>query len=264
MKIRRYLIVVFLFLLVLILFLSGCMKSTGTKEEKVELTISAAASLTDVLEELKISFAEHNSTISLTINYGSSGALQQQIEQGAPIDIYISASVKQMDALTKQKLIITGSRIDLLENAMVLIAPKDVTNVESFKALTSNAVKRIGIGEPGSVPAGHYAKEVLTAMHLWDELQHKFVLGKDVRQVLTWVETGNVDAGIVYMTDARSADVSIISEAPEGSHSPVIYPAAVIAASPQKQAAAEFLSYLTSREASEIFLRHGYKTIAGE
>jgi molybdate transport system substrate-binding protein len=248
-----------LFLLAQSVLLSGCATRPA---EKVELIVSTAASLTDVMEELKVLYDEQNDNVILTINYGSSGALQQQIEQGAPADIFISAASAQMDKLEKQELLFPGSRLDLLRNTMVLIMPNDsFIEIQSFNDLTDAAIQKIGIGEPGSVPAGQYAKEVLVSKGLWDALEAKLVYGRDVRQVLTWVETGNVDAGIVYMTDARVSGSRIVTEAPPGSHQPVVYPAAVIAGTKHKQEASEFLTFLKSPEASDLFIKHGFKMI---
>ena len=144
-----------------------------------------------------------NPSIIVACNYGASGTLQQQIEQGAPVDVYLSASPKQMDALEKKGLLLPGTRKNLLRNEIVLIVPKDSSShVSSFQDLARPDVKQIALGEPTTVPAGEYAQEVLTYLGIYGVVKPKAVLAKDVRQVLTYVETGNVDAGIVYSTDA--------------------------------------------------------------
>ena len=226
----------------------------------VELTVSAAASLTDVMEEIKRLY-EAKSGNTLMMNYASSGALQQQIEQGAPVDIFISAAQKQMDMLQEKGLIDEESRIDLLENAVVLIVPGDGANedIADFQSLGSDSVNSLAIGEPESVPAGLYAKEILTGLGLWDtlEAEGKLILGKDVRQVLTYVETGNVDAGIVYMTDALSSDqVKVVADAPAGSHTPVTYPAAIVKGCAEQEAAEEFMAFLQNEEIAAVFEKH--------
>ena len=228
------------------------------------LTVSAAASLTDVMEEIKKLY-EARAVHTLIINYGSSGALQHQVEQGAPVDVFISAAQRQMDLLQERNLILTESRVDLLENEVVLIVPVTPENkdISDFSSLTVDSLNLLAIGEPESVPAGRYAKETLSNLGLWEMLEKKLVLAKDVRQVLTYVETGNVDAGIVYKTDALASEkVSIMASAPPGSHTPVTYPAAVVSNSSARQAAEDFMTFLQSDKAVELFERHGFTFIA--
>ena len=235
----------------------------------VEITVSAAASLTDVMEEIK-GLYEGKSNHTLAMNYGSSGALQQQIEEGAPADIFISAAQKQMGTLEEKGLIDEGSRIDLLENAVVLIVPADGADNEDiadFQSLAADSVVNLAIGEPESVPAGRYAKEILTSLELWEalEAEEKLVLAKDVRQVLTYVERGDVDAGIVYMTDALSSEqVKVVAPAPAGSHTPVTYPAAIVKESAGQDAAEDFMAFLQSEEIATVFEKHGFTFIAGK
>jgi molybdate transport system substrate-binding protein len=235
----------------------------------VEMTVSAAASLTDVMEEIK-GLYEGKSNHTLAMNYGSSGALQQQIEEGAPADIFISAAQKQMGTLQEKGLIDEGSRIDLLENAVVLIVPADGADNEDiadFQSLAADSVVNLAIGEPESVPAGRYAKEILTSLELWEalEAEEKLVLAKDVRQVLTYVERGDVDAGIVYMTDALSSEqVKVVAPAPAGSHTPVTYPAAIVKESAGQDAAEDFMAFLQSEEIATVFEKHGFTFIAGK
>jgi molybdate transport system substrate-binding protein len=235
----------------------------------VEITVSAAASLTDVMEEIK-GLYEGKSNHTLAMNYGSSGALQQQIEEGAPADIFISAAQKQMGTLQEKGLIDEGSRIDLLENAVVLIVPADGADNEDiadFQSLAADSVVNLAIGEPESVPAGRYAKEILTSLELWEalEAEEKLVLAKDVRQVLTYVERGDVDAGIVYMTDALSSEqVKVVAPAPAGSHTPVTYPAAIVKESAGQDAAEDFMAFLQSEEIATVFEKHGFTFIAGK
>jgi molybdate transport system substrate-binding protein len=165
-----------------------------------------------------------------------------------------------MDALEGKGLLLAGTRKDLLRNEVVLIVPKDFTlGISTFQDLTHANVKQIALGEPSVVPAGQYAKEVLTSLGIYDAVNAKAILGKDVRQVLTYVETGNVDAGIVYATDAKSsAKVRVVATAPAGSHSPVIYPAAVIKASKNPAAARAFLDFLASARGLTIFRKYGF------
>ncbi|MBZ4653122.1 MAG: molybdenum transporter, periplasmic molybdate-binding protein [Peptococcaceae bacterium] len=197
------------------------------------------------------------------LNFGSSGALQQQIEQGAPVDIFISAAPKQMDALQQKNFLMEGSRHDLLENRMVLIVPRDSTAINSFQDLARERVKKVAIGAPESVPAGKYAQEAIVSLGLWEQILSKVVYAKDVRQVLAYVETGNVDAGIVYQTDTKISDkVKVIAAAASQSHSPVLYPMAVIKGSKHSREAVEFTNFLTGEKAKKIFEKYGFIVVA--
>lgn len=230
-----------------------------TKPVKVALTISAAVSMSDAMNKIQKLYQTANPNVTLTMNYGSSGALEQQIEHGAPADIFVSAANKQMDQLEAKNLVLAGTRKVLVQNHLVLIIPKGSTAVASFDDLTKSAVKFLAIGEPSSVPAGQYAQESLTKMGLWDKLQPKLVMGKDVRTVLTYVASKNADAGLVYSTDAlTSKDVRVIATAPEDSHSPIVYPAAVISASKNQAAAKAFEAYLSGPLATAIFRGYGF------
>ncbi|MDR3542266.1 MAG: molybdate ABC transporter substrate-binding protein [Desulfosporosinus sp.] len=229
--------------------------------QPTKITVSAAASLQNSLIALQKYYALRRPAIRLAFNFGASGALQQQIEQGAPVDLFISAGKAQMDALEQKHLLINESRIDLLGNDLVLISRKDHGKVTSLEDLTKATVSRISIGAPQSVPAGQYAQESLMRLNLWDSIQPKLVLGKDVTSVLNYVETGNADAGFVYHTDAQgSTQVKIVAVIPSNSHKPIVYPAAVISTTKNKQAAEDFLNYLQSSDAQRVFASYGFKT----
>ncbi len=225
----------------------------------VELLVSAAASLKDSLAEIKTAYEGENNNVKLTFTFGASGALQQQIENGAQVDVFISAATKQMDALKDKGLLLDETRREFLQNEVVLIVPKDSTAVTDFKDLTSDKVKHIGLGEPKGVPVGQYAEEVLTKLQLLDKIKGKVVYGNDVKEVLTWVETGNADAGIVYSTDAKVSDkVKVAASAPKDSHKAVLYPAAVIKSSKNVDAAKAFTEFLYSNEAKPVFEKYGF------
>lgn len=247
--------------------LTGCgaakeqASSTEGKTESIKLTISAAASLKDAAEELKELYAKQHQNVNITYNFGASGTLQKQIEEGAPADLFISAGKKQMDALEKEDLILKESRKNLLGNDLVLVTAKD-SKITGFEDLSKAEVQKISIGTPESVPAGQYAKDALTSMKLWDKLQPKLVLAKDVRQVLTYVETGNVAAGMVYSSDAvMGKDIKVVAVAPANSHKPVVYPMAILKNSKQQQAAQEFATFLSDEEAALVFEKYGFKAI---
>lgn len=235
-------------------------KPTATPEVKpVSLTISAAASLKDAMEEIKQLYSKEKANVTITYNFGASGSLQQQIEQGAPVDIFMSAATKQMDALKQKSLLLDDTILNLLENKVVLVTQKDAARIKDFKDMGEETVRKIALGEPKSVPVGQYSEEIINFLGIKDKVQPKAVYAKDVREVLTWVETGNVDAGIVYETDAKISDqVKVVAYAPEKSHTPVIYPVAVLKDSRNAEASKEFLTYLTGNTAKAVFEKFGF------
>jgi molybdate transport system substrate-binding protein len=235
--------------------------SSAQAKESTELFVSAAASLTDVLKELSAAYTAKEPTVKLTFTFGASGALQTQIEEGAPSDIFMSAAQKQMDALDQKSLLLTGTRKDLLVNKVVLITPKGNTKgVKSFEDVNTDKVKKIALGEPKAVPVGQYSEEIFTYLKCLKEVKSKAVYGSDVRQVLTWVESGDADCGIVYATDAAtSQNIDVVAQAPTGSHKPVVYPVAVLKSSKQADAAKAFLDFLSTDEAKTIFVKYGFQ-----
>lgn len=230
-----------------------------TAQGRTQLTVSAAISLSNALEELKTIYQRRQPNVNITYNFGSSGALQQQIEQGAPTDVFFSAATRQMDALQQKNLIIPQTRKNLLNNRLVLVTPRNSTSLTSFRQLTQPSVRRLSIGEPRSVPAGQYAQELLTNLDIYQQLQPKIVFGNNVRQVLTFVETGNVAAGIVYTTDAKESDqVRVAATAPANLHSPIVYPIAVLRRTRQEAAARDFVNFLSSSQARTVFQKYGF------
>ncbi len=237
---------------------TGCAGNTDTKN--VELTILAAASLTDVCGEIEAMYEAANPGVNLTFSYGGSGALQTQIEEGVPCDVFISAATKQMTALDEKGLVDSDTIVNLLENKVVLIVPADSSaEITSFDDVVTDKVKMIGLGEPGSVPVGQYSEEIFTTLGTLEQVKTKTNYGSDVRTVLSWVETGAVDCGVVYATDAYTTDkVKIVCEAPQGSCKQVVYPAGVVKASANKDAATEFVSYLQTEEVIALFESYGF------
>lgn len=236
------------------------------KSEHIALNVSAAASLQNAMAEIETSYRQSHPNVDFTNNFGSSGTLAIQIEQGAPADLFLSAAAGPMDELDAHGLLESNSRHNLLRNTLVLIAPPDF-RLADFQGLLGGSVKRVALGDPASVPAGRYGKQTLVALHLFDKLRTKIVLAKDVRQVLTYVETGNADAGLVYSTDALASDkVRVVAEAPENSHDPIVYPVALVKQSgddSRKQASGEFEEFLSTPAAQSIFQKHGF-TIAAQ
>src|SRR5271170_3812933 len=238
----------------------------GTAAEQADaITVSAAISLKDALDELGPIFQvqQHRknggSGTAVTFNYGGSGTLARQIEQGAPVDVFFSAAEKQMDDLAAQGLIVADTRRDLVGNALVLIAPAQSTALHSFQDLSNAAVKTIALGEPATVPAGMYARQTLEHLGLFAAVEKKIVYAKDVRAVLTYVETGNADAGLVYQTDANtSQEARVIAVAPADSHDPILYPAAVLRDAKDKAAARAFVVFLQGSDARAVFQKYGF------
>jgi molybdate transport system substrate-binding protein len=247
------------------LFAAAILASCGRSDNPptTNLVISVAASLQNAMAEIATLYQQSHPRVKLTFNFGGSGALAQQIESGAPADVFLSAASKPMDQLASKGLILADTRRDLLHNQLVLIVSKDSSQPSDFAGLAAGSVKLIALGEPASVPAGDYGRQVLEALHLWQAVQPKLVFAKDVRQVLSYVETGNAEAGIVYATDARESDkVRVAATAPAGSHAPIVYPVAVVKDSRHVPAARGFAAFLAGSDAGAAFARHGFTTVA--
>ncbi len=247
--------------LTLAIFVTACTAFNSNQQDnpKVTITVSVASSVQDAMRAVQSIYQQENSNVDIVYNFGSSGSLQQQIEQGAPTDIFISAAPKQINALEQKDLLLTETRKNLLENNVVLVTPKDSQESVDFENLPTANLDKIALGDPDSVPAGQYGKEVLTSLKSYDKLTPKLVYGKDVRQVLFYVETGNVDAGIVYGTDAKISDqVTVTDIAPQGSHSPIVYPVAVVRESKNPEEAKKFVEFLLEEKAQAVFEDYGF------
>lgn len=248
----------------LLSFFSFCTASSLASRDSssVSLTISVASSLQNAIKDIGDLYNKQMPNVKLTYNFGSSGSLRHQIEQGAPVDVYISAAEEYMDILQAKNLLLNNTRHNLLKNELVLITAEDNPDIEDFSQLKSDFVSKIALGNPDSVPAGKYAKEVLDSFELSQFLESKFIFAKDVRQVLAYVETGNVEAGIVYSTDAQvSQQVKIIATAPTNSHAPIIYPVAIAKESKHPKIAQDFIEFLLSNETQNIFSDYGFTTV---
>lgn len=234
--------------------------TTETKptESPVELNISAAASLKEAMADIQTEFKKVNPNVTLTVNFGASGSLQQQIEQGAPCDIFISAGQSQMKALNEKSLLLENTKKDLVKNALVLVGPKDTT-VTSLSDLTSDKIKKIAVGEPTSVPAGKYADEVFTKLGIKDAVASKLVFAKDVKEVLAWTTSGNTEVGFVYKSDALSSNsAKTIEIVPEDMHSPITYPIGIIKTSKNPDVSKVFEDFLFTDTCKTIFEKYGY------
>ncbi|WP_270562996.1 molybdate ABC transporter substrate-binding protein [Clostridium beijerinckii] len=233
-------------------------QNESATEASIELNISAAASLKEALTDIQDEYKKTAPNVTLTVNYGASGSLQQQIEQGAPCDIFISAGQSQMKALDSKSLLLENTKKDLVKNDLVLVGPKDTT-ITGLSDLTSDKVKKIAVGEPKSVPAGQYADEVFTKLGIKDSISSKLVFAKDVKEVLAWSTSGNAEVGFVYKSDALSSkDAKIIETIAGDKHSPITYPIGIIKASKNTDAAKAFEDFLFTDTCKKIFEKYGY------
>ncbi|MDO5405989.1 MAG: molybdate ABC transporter substrate-binding protein [Eubacteriales bacterium] len=244
--------------------LTACGAGDKEAEKETTILIAAAASLKYSYEELVPMFEASNPGVKVEATFDSSGKLQTQIEEGLEADVFMSAAVKQMNALKEKNMIDADSVIDLLENKIVLIVPDGMeSKVTGFEDIIN--ADTIAVGDPESVPAGQYAKETLTSLGLWEAVEAKSTKGTNVTEVLTWVAEGSADAGIVYATDAAANDqVKVIAEAPEGSLAKkVLYPVGIVTESEHKDEAEKFVEFLQSDEALAVFEACGF-TAAGQ
>jgi molybdate transport system substrate-binding protein len=243
-------------------FLGGDSSNTTDVDLKgQEVKLAAAASLKNAFDDKLIPmFQDKYPGVKVTPTYASSGDLQSQIENGLGADVFMSAANKQMNALVDEGIVDNNTNLQFLENKVVLIVPKDSnSNISSFDDL-KNVSGNIAIGDPESVPAGQYAKEVLNNTGIWSDVEPKLSLGKDVTEVLNQVAQGSAECGIVYATDAKSTDdVKVICEAPDSAlKTPVIYPVAALKNSTDSNATKAFMDFLQTKEAKDVFVEYGF------
>lgn len=266
--------------MMLLLVLSACGSATtqetasteaSAETEEVTLQVFAAASMTETLDAIIEEYQKENPGVTIVPTYDSSGTLKTQIQEGAECDLFISAAQKQMNQLDAAKsreegneegldLVLSDTRIDLLENKVVLAVPDDnPVQIRSFADLGTDKLTLLCIGNE-DVPVGAYSEEILTTLGLLETLEQsgKITYGSNVKEVTTQVKEGTVDAGIIYDTDACSADLLVVDEAGQDLCSPVIYPAAVMKNTANEDAARAFLRYLQSEKAMEIFKSVGF------
>jgi molybdenum ABC transporter, periplasmic molybdate-binding protein len=272
MTFNKKLILAIAAILALVVFVSGCTDNSTTGDVVTDvntdsgsdgvttITVSAAASLTEAFTELETVFEEENPDINVNYNFAGSGTLRMQIEGGAPIDVFASASQSHMNILSNESLIVEESRKDFASNTVVLITPVDSTlNITGPEDLLSNDVETISIGNPETAPVGKYTVEALEQAGLWDKLQSKTLLADDVKQVLVYVERGEVDAGFVYSTDAATADEGTIEvKATIPTVTPISYPIAVVESSEHQTEAQTFVDFVTSDEGKAILQSYGF------
>jgi molybdate transport system substrate-binding protein len=224
-----------------------------------ELIVSAAASLTNAMKEVAGAFEKTHPGTKVLCNFAASGVLLQQMAKGAPVDVFAAADQKTMNQAQAKKLIVPDTRKNFVSNRLVLIVPMgSKLPVNDLKDLTGPQVKRVAVGNPATVPAGRYAKEALEKTGLWGKLSPKFVFAESVRQVLDYVRRGEVDAGLVYSTDAAIArgKVKVIQRVTE--HAPILYPIAVTAATDKKALAQSLVDFVLSPTAQATFKKFGF------
>lgn len=261
---------IYVSLLLLTFLFIGCqtgslVSENGAHSQTQTLTVSAAVSLKDAFNEIGELYKSKTGA-SVNFNFGASGALQRQIETGAPVDVFASAGEQQMNELAGKNLIDAATRRDFASNKLVLIVPADSKlSITSFPDLTKSEMQKIAVGNPKTVPAGQYTNQLFEKANLKNALQTKLIFAEDVRQVLDYVVRSETDAGIVYATDARIAGekVRVAATADENAHEPILYPIAIIKDGRQTAAAKEFLALVLSPQGQNILQKYGFAAPAG-
>lgn len=247
--------------LILIMSLTTLTGACSNPKTSVILNISAAGSLENALIEINQIFMQKNDSVEILANFAASGDLQMQIENGAPADVFISAAASHMNTLEDKELVLPETRRNLLGNKIALIVPQAGNlNISGFECLLKEEVSKIAMGDPDFVPAGSYGRQTFELLGIpYGELQPKLILGSNVMQVLRYVESGNVDAGILFTSDAVSSNsVRVIATAPDEINAKIVYPAAIIASSKNVKASQEYIDFLFSPEAGVIFAKYGF------
>jgi molybdate transport system substrate-binding protein len=241
----------FLLIVTAIAAASGCLSEKQNDNKPVEITVSAAISLQDAFKDIGAEFQKKNPEVKISFNFGASGALQKQIEQGAPVDMFASASQKEMDLLEEKGLIIESTRANFTRNKLVIIAPSNLT-IEGLKSLN-----KIAIGNPKTVPAGFYAQTFLENAGIYEMMKPKLIFAENVRQALDYVERGEVDAGFVYFSDTLKSNMSV-SPVDDSLYPLIVYPIAVVKSSQQSAISRQFIEYIQSDEGQTILRKYGF------
>jgi molybdate transport system substrate-binding protein len=247
--------------MVLFLAVATFFGGAGRAGAETELLVSAAASLTDSFKAIGKAYEAKNPGLTIRFNFAATGPLLQQIEQGAPVDVFASADQPSMDRAEKGGFILPGSRANFTGNSLMLVSPVNMSAVKGLADLQSAQVQKISLGNPDSVPVGRYAKAAMEKQGIWEALVPKFVMGSSVKQVLEYVMRGEVEAGFVYGTDAMIAKdkIRVVTEIP--TVKPIDYPVAVVAASAKKEQAQAFIHYLLGAEGQGILVQYGFKKL---
>lgn len=249
-------------LILMAILLNGCAESTTTNKDK--LLISAASSLTEVMVKVEEEFHNMHPEIEIVFNYGSSSNLRNQIEQGAPVDIFLSASQKDMKVLIDGQLILEKSVSSFAGNSLVLASTTPLAESKSLSELLHDTDGSIAVGEPETVPLGRYTKQALIEAGLWEALEGKLIYAKNARQVLTYVESENVSLGIIYSSDASiSSKVLEIMELPRNMQA-IVYPGGIAVNSENRDAAEAFIAFIIADKSQQIFKEFGFIPVKGE
>ena len=254
--------------------LAGCGGQNGAEHGKTMLTVFAAASMTETMNEIAKAYQQEHPDVEIVYNFDSSGTLKHQIQNGAACDLFISAAQKQMDQLDASKderanpekldFVLPGTRVDLLENKVVLATPegnpKQITSFDDMAKKLNDGSIRLVMGN-SDVPVGQYTQKILAHYGLDEQAvaeQGRITYGSNVKEVTTQVKEGSADCGVIYGTDAYSAGLKPVDEATKDMCGQVVYPAAVLKTSAHPEAAKEFLTYLRSEQALAVFESVGF------
>jgi len=223
-----------------------------------QVTVFAAASLTESLRQIAADYQKVSGD-TIVFNFGASGTLSRQIEAGAPADVFFAADEAKADALEKKGLLVRGTRTSWLGNSLVIVTTPDNLTLHAPTDLTNATVQHLALGDVKIVPAGTYAKAYLEKLAIWSAVEPKVVPCENVRAVLAAVESGNVDAGVVYKTDAAiSQKVKVAYEVPIADSPKITYPLALVKDAPQPEAANKFIAYLATAGATKVFQQFGF------
>jgi molybdate transport system substrate-binding protein len=248
----------------ILFFLLSFVANAAYPADLEQITVSAAISLKNAFEEIGKIYESRNKGMKVSFNFGASGDLMTQIKGGAPVDVFASAALKDMDDLDNAGFVLRDTRVNFAANSVVLIVPmSSKVALASFEDLNKVDVKKIAVGNPKTVPVGRYTEEAFQYFKVSDIIKEKLVFAENVRQVLDYVARDEVDAGVVYSTDAivKQQEVRVVMTAPEASHKPVIYPIAVVESTKNEKAARAFLSLVISEEGSRILSKYGFKPV---
>lgn len=249
-------------LLAFLFFGFGCGKnSLGANPNSVTIRVSAASSLTEALRDASSTFMKDHPGVKIELNFAASGVLQKQIEEGAPVDIFVSASPKEADSLTQEGLVDPKSRVNIASNNLVLIVPL-ASQVKEWGDLERALVKKIAISNPATVPSGRYAQQTLEHKNLWQSVNPKLVFGENVRQTLQYVMSGDVDAGVVFSSDALIAKgkVKSVAQSINGvDHKVIVYPMVEVKSSHYKPEDKEYIDFMTGSIGQRILAQFGFK-----
>ena len=232
---------------------------TSGAASAADLTVSAAASLTNAFKDIGAAFEKAHPDTKVQFNYAASGALLQQIAKGAPVDVFASADQETMDQAEQQQLVKPGTRVNFVSNSLVVVVPFDASAApKTLNDLTAPAIRKVAIGVPASVPVGRYTKAVLEKANLWTPIEAKMIGAQSVRQALDYVARGEVEAGFVYGTDAAIMPDKVKVAFVVPTDKPVLYPIAPIAASQNAAAAQKFVAFVASPAGQTILAQYGF------